>query len=70
MRYRGKRYTVFQGLSPDIWKWVVELNEKIVKSGESKTLAAAETSARWIIDKALSLKKVKQGASPEDHRPQ
>jgi hypothetical protein len=58
MEYRGKHYTIVQGIGPDSWKWSVHLDEKSVKSGESKTRASAKTSAVWLIDKALSPKKV------------
>jgi hypothetical protein len=59
MEYRGKHYTIVQGIGPDSWKWSVYLDEKSIKSGESKTRVSAKTSAVWLIDKALSPKKAK-----------
>ena len=59
MEYRGKHYTVAQGIEPDLWIWTVFLDESSVKSGEAKTRASAVTSAVWAIDRALSPKKVK-----------
>ena len=59
MEYRGKSYTIVQGIGPDLWKWQVRLDEKTVRSGEAKTRAAAKTSVVWVIDKALATKKVK-----------
>ena len=59
MEYRGKHYTVVQGIEPDLWIWTVFLDESSVKSGEAKTRASAVTSAVWAIDRALSPKKVK-----------
>jgi hypothetical protein len=69
MQYRGKRYTVDQGHGPDSWKWQVELDEKTVESGEAKTRAAAETSARWLIDKALAAKILKADPPSDGHTP-
>jgi len=59
MEYRGKRFTVVQGIGPDSWKWAVHLDEKTVKSGAAKTRASAHTNAIWAIDKALAPKRVK-----------
>ena len=57
MEYRGKHYTIVQGIGPDSWKWKVHLDEKTVKSGTTKTKDFAQTYVIWVIDKAL--KKVK-----------
>jgi hypothetical protein len=54
MEYRGKQYTVVQGIGPSSWKWKVQLDGS-VKSGE----AATRTSVVWAIDRALAPKKVK-----------
>ena len=56
MEYRGKRFTIVQGIGPDSWKWAVYLDEKTVKSGEAKTRVSAQTNAIWAIDKALAPK--------------
>jgi len=53
MEYRGKNYTIVQGVEADTWKWAVQLDEKTVKSGEAKMRKAA-TNAVWAIDKALA----------------
>jgi hypothetical protein len=57
MEYRGKHYTVVQGIGPQSWRWSVHLDEKTLKSGESKTRASAVVNAVWLIDKALAPKK-------------
>jgi hypothetical protein len=57
MEYRGKSFTVVQGVEPGSWKWTVRLNENIIKSGESPTRAAAVASAHWAIDQSLAAKK-------------
>ena len=57
MEYRSKHYTVVQGNGPHPWKWSVRLDEKTLKSGESKTRASAVINAVWLIDKALAPKK-------------
>jgi len=59
MEYRGKQYTIVQGVKPKSWKWAVHLDEKTVKSGEASSREAARNSVVWLIDKALSSKKMK-----------
>jgi len=59
MEYRGKLFTIVQGIGPDSWKWTVRLNEKTVKSGEATSRSAAMHSIAWLVDKALAPKKVK-----------
>ncbi len=63
MEYRGKDYTIVQGIEPNSWKWNVRLDEKTALSGEAHTRAAAVNSVVWQIDKALA-KKVKPPPSP------
>ena len=58
MEYRGKQYTIVQGIGPDSWKWTVHLDEKTVESGEAISRAAARNSVAWLIDKALAAQKV------------
>jgi hypothetical protein len=53
MEYRGKYYTVVQGIEPNSWIWTVSLDESTVKSGEAKTRARAITAAVLFIDKIL-----------------
>jgi hypothetical protein len=60
MEYRGKNYTIVQGIEPNVWKWKVQLDEKTTLSGEAHTRAAAVNSVVWRIDKALA----KQGKPP------
>jgi hypothetical protein len=59
MEYRGKHYTIVQGIGPDSWKWTVHLDERKSSSGDAKTRAAARNSVVWLIDKELAPKKVK-----------
>jgi hypothetical protein len=57
MEYRGKHYTIVQGIGPDSWKWKVHLDEKNVKSGEAISRDAAKVSVVWLIDKTLAQNK-------------
>ena len=57
MQYRGKSYTIVQGIGPNSWKWTIRLDEKTTKSGEAPSRAAAKNSVIWAIDKALKPKK-------------
>jgi hypothetical protein len=58
MEYRGKQYTIVQGVGPDSWRWTVHLDEKTIKSGQATSRSAAMTSVVWLIDKALEPRKV------------
>jgi hypothetical protein len=57
MDYRGKTYTIVQGIEPNSWKWRVQLDEKTSPSGEAPTRAAARNSIAWLVDKFLAAKK-------------
>jgi hypothetical protein len=59
MEYRGKEYTIVQGVGPYSWKWKVRLDEKRVKSGEAPTRDAAKARVVWEVDKALAPKQEK-----------
>ena len=59
MEYRGKHYTIVQGVGPDSWKWKVHLEEKNVKTGEAKSRDAAKNTVIWLIDRALASKEAK-----------
>ena len=59
MKYRGKSFTILQGVEPGSWKWRVELDKGNAKSGDSPTRAAAMNSVVWVIDKTLAPKKAK-----------
>jgi hypothetical protein len=59
MKYRGKHYSIVQGIVPQSWKWTVYLDEKNVKSGEAKSRDAARNSVVWHINKALASKKAR-----------
>ena len=63
MEYRGKTYSIVQGVDPGTWKWTVQLDEQTAKSGEAKSLAAARTEVILFIDRALAPKKVKLAPS-------
>ena len=54
MEYRGKHYTIIQGIGPDSWKWRDHLDEKNVKTGEAKSRDAAKNTVIWLIDRALA----------------
>ena len=57
MEYRGKQYTIVQGIGPDSRRWTVHLDEKTIKSGQATSRSAATTSVVWLIDEALKPKK-------------
>ena len=59
MEYRGKQYTIVQGVGPDSWRWTVHLDEKTIKSGQATSRAAAMNNIVWAVDKALRAKKLK-----------
>src|SRR4051812_14466455 len=61
MEYRGKPYTIVQGIQPGSWKWKVKLHEGGVKSGDSPTREAARVRVVWMIDQALAQNKRKRG---------
>ena len=64
MEYRGKKYTVVQGLERGVWRWTIELDENTTKSGEAKTQAAALTAVVMLIDKARRLSGNDEPAHP------
>jgi len=66
MEYRGKQYTVVQGIQRSTWKWTVQLDEGTIKSGTAETRAAAMNNAVCLIDKALAPKKIKPNPPPSD----
>jgi hypothetical protein len=43
MEYRGKQYTVVQGIQRSAWKWTVQLDEGTIKSGTAETRHLAPT---------------------------
>jgi hypothetical protein len=59
MEYRGKSYTIVQGIGPHSWKWTVQLDEKTVTSGEAPSREAAKNNVVWLVDRELASKKVK-----------
>jgi hypothetical protein len=59
MEYRGKHYTIVQGIESASWRWKVHVDEKTTKSGTAPTRAAANNKVIWEIDKALAPKKMK-----------
>ena len=59
MDYRGKHFTIVQGIGPDSWKWRVHLDEKSAKGGEAPSRSAAMSNVVWAVDKALKPKKLK-----------
>jgi hypothetical protein len=62
MEYRGKQYTMVQGVEPGTWKWTVRLDETTARSSTDKTRAAAMSTVERLIDRALATKKVKPPA--------
>jgi hypothetical protein len=64
MEYRGKHYTIVQGIRPGSWKWTVEFHDRGVKSGDSPSREAAKIRVVWMIDQALAQKKRKPDTPP------
>jgi hypothetical protein len=58
MDYRGKHFTIVQGIGPASWKWRVHLDEKSAKAGEAPSRAAAMNNVVWVVDKVLRAKKL------------
>jgi hypothetical protein len=56
MQYRGKRYNVVQGITPDSWNWTVDLDEQTSKSGEAKTRGLAISAIVLLVDRLLMRK--------------
>ena len=65
MEYRGKTYTMVQGIGPNPWTWTVRVDEKTVRTGDAPTRAAAMTSVMWTVDKVLAIRKPRSKAAPE-----
>jgi hypothetical protein len=59
MEYRGKCYTISQGVDANSWRWTVYIDEKTVKSGADRTQDSATTNAIWAIDRVLAPQKTK-----------
>ena len=55
MEYRGKQYSVVQGLDT-MWKWSVPALVGQTKSGKAENHAAGVKAAQQAIDKALAPK--------------
>jgi hypothetical protein len=53
MEYRGKTYSIVQGVSSSSWKWTVQLDDKTVKFGEATSKDAAWREVVALVDKAL-----------------
>jgi hypothetical protein len=66
MEYRGKQYTIVQGIRHDSWRWTVQIDERTIKSGLARTRESARTTAILEIDKALKPKKVKVKSPSSD----
>ena len=56
MEYRGKQYSVVQGLD-SMWKWLVPTLVGQTKSGKEVSHAAGVKAAQRAIDKAMAPKK-------------
>jgi hypothetical protein len=56
MEYRGKQYSVVQGLDT-MWKWSVPALVGQTKSGKKESHAAGVEAAQRAIDKSLAPKK-------------
>jgi hypothetical protein len=56
MEYRGKRYTIVQGIGAESWTWTVHCNQT-TKVGKAKTRQVAVAKVVRLIDGALAPKK-------------
>jgi hypothetical protein len=64
MDYRGKTYTIVQGIIAKSWKWTVYLDDKSVKTGDAISRIAARLKAEAFINRALAPKKAKLTPPP------
>jgi hypothetical protein len=67
MEYRGKQYSVVQGLDT-MWKWSVPALVGQTKSGKAENHAAGVKAAQQAIDKALAPKSSAYAARNEGGR--
>jgi len=65
MEYRGKQYTIVQGVELGTWRWTVYLDERTVKSGIVTSRAAATIRVIWLVDNALAPIKRKPVTPPD-----
>ena len=56
MEYRGKQYSVLQGLEGGMWKWTIDLNGH-TRSGSAPSRAAGINAAERAIERLLAPKK-------------
>jgi hypothetical protein len=56
MEYRGKQYSVVQGIGPSEWKWSIPLDGH-AKSGKAPSRPAGVKRAEREIDRLLAPKK-------------
>jgi hypothetical protein len=55
MEYRGKRYSIVQGIGAESWTWTVHLDQT-TKMGKAKTRQVAVTKVVRLIEGALAPK--------------
>jgi hypothetical protein len=58
MEYRGVKYSVVQGSSPNVWRWRVMVGQpEMLRMGDAETENQAEIQVRDVIDHALDVVK-------------
>ena len=62
MEYRDIEYTVVQGIGRHLWKWSASVADVVI-TGQAHSKSAAVAEAEKAIDRALALKKVRQGGN-------
>jgi len=60
MEYRGVKYSIVQGTSPDVWKWSVIVGKpQMLRLGEAATEQRAAVEVRSVIDRSLAVQKAR-----------
>jgi hypothetical protein len=57
MEYRGVKYSVVQGSSPNVWLWQVVVGKlEMLRIGDAATEHQATAQVHKVIDRALALR--------------
>jgi hypothetical protein len=56
MEYRGVKYSVVQGSSPNVWRWQVVVGKpEMLRIGDAATERQATAEVHDVIDRALAM---------------
>jgi hypothetical protein len=69
MKYRGVKYSVVQGSSPNVWRWSVMVGKpEMLRLGDAATEDQAEIQVRQVIDRALDVAEALLFLDPRQRR--